>query len=91
MRLSQFISAEMEAILAEWESFAATMLPAAQGLSPLELRDHAQQILEAVARDLAVPQTRQAQLDKSRGLAPVSDGAPETAAQTHAVLRAARF
>jgi signal transduction histidine kinase len=90
MRLAQFISAEMEAILAEWESFAGTLLPAAQGMSSLELRDHAQQILEAVAIDLSAPQTRQAQVDKSRGLAPVSDRAPETAAQTHAVLRARR-
>lgn len=88
MRLSQFISANMETILAEWESFAATLLPAAQGLSPLELRDHAQQILEAVSKDLSTLQTRQAQIDKSRGLAPVSVSAPETAAQTHAVLRA---
>jgi signal transduction histidine kinase len=88
MLLSEFISAEMEAILAEWESFAATLLPAARGMSPLELRDHAQQILEAISKDLATPQSRQAQLDKSRGLAPVSDRAPETAAQTHAVLRA---
>lgn len=88
MRLSLFISARLETIITEWESFAATLLPAAQGLSSLELRDHAQQILEAVARDLAAPQTRQAQIDKSRGRAPASDRAPETAAQTHAVLRA---
>jgi len=87
MRLSEFISAEMEAIVAEWESFAATLLPAAQDMSPLELRDHAQQILEAIAKDLSTPQTRQVQLDKSRGLAPVSERMPETAAQAHAVLR----
>ena len=88
MRLSLFISTHMEAILAEWESFAATLLPAAHGMSSLELRDHAQQILEAMARDLSAPQTRQAQRDKSRGLTHVPDQAPETAAQTHAVLRA---
>jgi signal transduction histidine kinase len=90
MRLSLFISVRMEAIIAEWESFAATLLPAAHGMSPLELRDHGQQILEAIVRDLAATQTRQAQIDKSRGLAPVSVSAPETAAQTHAVLRARR-
>jgi len=88
MRLSQFISNEKEAIVAEWESFAATLMPAAQGMSSLELRDHAGQILEAVTRDLSTPQTRQAQFDKSRGLAPAMEHAPETAAQTHAVLRA---
>jgi signal transduction histidine kinase len=90
MRLSQFISAEMEAILAEWESFAATLLPAAHGMSSRELRDHAGEILQAVAKDLLTPQTSQAQLDKSRGLSPASERTPETAAQTHAVLRARR-
>lgn len=90
MRLAQFISNEMEAIVAEWETFAATLLPAAKGMSSLELRDHARQILEAVAKDLSTPQTRQAQFDKSRGLASVSERAQETAAQTHAVLRAHR-
>jgi hypothetical protein len=90
MRLAQFISTEMEAILAEWESFASTLLPIAEGMSAFELRDHARQILEAIAKDLSAPQTRQEQFDKSRGLAAVPEGAPETAAQTHAVLRARR-
>jgi signal transduction histidine kinase len=88
MRLAQFISVEMEAILAEWEAFAVTLLPAAQGISSLELRDHAQQILEAIARDLSTPQTRQAQIEKSQGRPPLSSTAPETAVQTHATLRA---
>jgi hypothetical protein len=56
----------MEAILVEWESFAATLLPAPQGMSPLELRDHARPIREAVAIDLSAPHTRRAQVDKSR-------------------------
>jgi signal transduction histidine kinase len=89
MRLAQFISDEMEAIVAEWESFAATLLPGANHMLSLELRDHARQILEAIAKDLSTPQTKQAQVDKSRGLAPVA-GPRETAAQTHAVLRARR-
>lgn len=55
MRLAQFISKETEAILAEWESLAATLLPAAQGMSSRELLDHAQQILEAIAKDLSTP------------------------------------
>ena len=53
-----------------------------------ELRDHAQQILEAVAADLRTSQSSEEQANKSMGLAVVSHGAPETAAQTHAVLRA---
>src|SRR4030095_3566348 len=49
---------------------------------------HAQQILEAVARDLSTPQTRQAQAEKSKGRAHKLMGAPETAAETHATRRA---
>src|SRR6185503_8211858 len=78
----------MEAILADWEAFAATLLPAAAGMTSLALRDHAQHILEAVAKDLTTNQTRETQSEKSKGRAPKVAGAPETAAQTHAVLRA---
>ena len=88
MRLSEFILTEMECVLTEWEAFAATMFPAASSMTPLALRDHAQQILEAVALDLETPQTKQAQADKSKGRATQMMGAPETAAQTHALLRA---
>src|SRR5436305_1415032 len=89
MRLAEFILHDMGAILAEWEAFATTLLPAAEGMTPLALRDHARQILEAVARDLTTHQTPEAQSEKSKGRAPKVAGAPETAAQTHAVLRAA--
>jgi len=78
----------MEKILTEWEAFAGTLLPAAGGLTPAVLRDHAQQILQAIATDLNTPQSRKAQAEKSQGRAPIADGMPETAAQTHAVLRA---
>lgn len=88
MRLVEFISRNMEAILVEWEAFATTLRPAATNMTPLALRDHAQQILEAVAADLSTTQTRQAQAEKSKGRAPKPMGAPETAAETHAVLRA---
>ena len=54
----------------------------------LELRDHARQILEAIAADLRAAQTREEQAAKSKGLAPPALNASETAAQTHALLRA---
>ena len=88
MRLADFILTDMEAILAQWESFAATRLPAAASMSPLALRDHARHILEAVVLDLRSAQSREAQTAKSKGEAPTPEGAPETAAQTHAILRA---
>lgn len=88
MRLADFILHNMEAILVEWEAFAVTLFPATANPTQLTLRDHAQQILEAVARDLSTSQTRQAQAEKSKGRALKLIGAPETAAETHAVLRA---
>ena len=80
----------MERILAKWEAFAATRSPASTSMTSSELRDHAQQILEAVAADLRISQSPEEQADKSMGLAVASFDAPETAAQTHAVLRAKR-
>lgn len=88
MRLADFILRDMEPILAAWEAFASVQLPAARHMKSLALRDHARQILEAVAKDLSTSQTREAQTAKSLGQAPLLIGAPETAAQTHALLRA---
>lgn len=86
MKLSKFIIENMEAILTEWESFAETILPAAETMDSIALRDHAKQILEAVARDIETSQTAQEQSDKSKDLAPVPVG-KETAATTHGALR----
>lgn len=87
MRLADFIDAEMETILSRWEEFAGTLLPAARSLDNLALRDHAEAILHAVSADLRIPRTRLEQEQKSLGEAPAP--LTETAAQTHAVLRAA--
>jgi len=88
MRLHEFILREMDTIIAHWEAFAATQVPAATRMTRLELRDHAQQILIAISKDLQTFQSRDQQSEKSKGRAPVLAEAPETAAQTHAVLRA---
>jgi signal transduction histidine kinase len=77
----------MESILAEWEAFASSHAPASDNMTSLELRDHAQQILECVAKDIETAQSGWEQKQKSLGRAVVVAGAPETAAQTHAVLR----
>jgi len=88
VRLANFILREIKPILAEWEAFAATRLPAAEKLTPLALRDHAEQILRAIAKDLDTTQTSSEQSAKSRGEVAKRIGAPETAAQTHGLLRA---
>ena len=86
MRLADFILRHMEEILVRWEAFAGA-LPNAHSMSVAELRDHAEQILGAVCKDLASPQTTEARDLKGKGHALPID-ATETAAQTHALLRA---
>jgi signal transduction histidine kinase len=86
MRLADFIEQQMEPILARWEDFARTLTPAADRMDRLALRDHAEQMLHAICADLRTAQTRAQQRTKSRGESPAP--ASETAAQTHAVLRA---
>jgi signal transduction histidine kinase len=88
MRLADFIETRAQEILKEWEAFAATRLPAASGMNALELRDHAPQILQAIAADLRTAQTVEAQMAKSQGRAPVLVDAPHTAAQVHGIRRA---
>jgi signal transduction histidine kinase len=86
MRLADFIDEHAEEILAEAERFARTF-HAGSRLSAEELRDHIPLILKAVVKDLRPAQTAEHRLRKSQGEAPPAVGA-ETAAQTHALLRA---
>ena len=88
MRLADFIVANTEEILADWESCARTLLPAAAGLDATALRDHAAQILKAVTLDLRTAQSLEQQGAKSRGQAVRALHSAETAAELHAVLRA---
>jgi signal transduction histidine kinase len=88
MRLSDFITAGIEPIVTEWEAFAHSHATAARSMNRADLRDHAAEILAAIATDLRRSQTPGQQTAKSKGLAPAAEGASQTAAQIHAVLRA---
>jgi signal transduction histidine kinase len=88
MRLADFIKRDMEAILSQWEAFAATLLPAAADMDSQALRDHAEQILRAVCKDLETSQNEEERARKSKGLAAGPIDARNTAAETHALLRA---
>jgi signal transduction histidine kinase len=88
MRLPDFILQNLDAIAAKWEAFAGTLFPGRQQMTSLALRDHVKEIMEAVALDIRTSQTKAEQAAKSEGRAPKVFDAPETAAQTHAVLRA---
>lgn len=88
MRLADFIQRDLEAILIQWEAFAATLLPAAADMDSQALRDHAEQILRAACKDLETPQNDEQREHKSKGLAAGPIDARNTAAETHALLRA---
>lgn len=75
----------MESILQAWEDFARTIEPAALTMDDTELRDHARQMLQAIAHDLGTPQTEQERAAKSKGLG--RRGHDDTAAETHAEAR----
>jgi signal transduction histidine kinase len=67
LELAEFIDKERLTIVAEWESFARSLLPAAGGLNALALRDHADEILTAIIRDMNSRQTTTEQAEKSKG------------------------
>ena len=66
MRLADFILANVEPILAEWETFARAVWPGA-ATDPATLRDHAEDILRATAHDMRSAQTPAQQSAKSKG------------------------
>jgi len=86
MRLAQFITEHLEEILVEWEAFASSLLSPGQVMTSLALRDHATQVLLAIAEDIESNQTDLEQLYKSKGFAQIAE-ATRTAAMTHGALR----
>jgi len=80
MRLADFIRAEIEPILQDWEEFAKTLL-SGKNMSKSGLRDHAKDMLLAIADDLDTPQSEAEQADKSKGHEPEDDD--ESWAEVH--------
>lgn len=84
MRLSKFISENIEVILQEWEDFAIT-LQALSSSNKVQLRDDAKAMLAEICLDLDSYQSAQAGIEKSKGNAPhLTD---DTAAESHAIDR----
>lgn len=88
MRLAEFILANREPILAEWEAFARTCTPASGAMDIAALRDHANEMLTVIAADLGTPQGGTEQEEKSKGKAPSTEGELVTAAEEHGAGRA---
>ena len=73
MRLSHFITEHIEEILVEWEAFAASLLSPGETMTSLALRDHATQILKAIAEDIESDQSDIEQAYKSKGFAKIAE------------------
>jgi signal transduction histidine kinase len=80
MRLADFLRAQREPILVEWEAFARASAPAGDSMDVEALRDHAALMLAAFADDLDAAQTPGAQAEKARG---ATTGAVTLAASRH--------
>jgi PAS domain S-box-containing protein len=89
MRLSRFIQQHMQPLLTQWDTFARSNAPIGHTMSHLALRNHAEQILLAIAADIETPQSEDERWQKSEGQ---SDhrGEGQTAAAIHGVLRQER-
>lgn len=87
MRLSDFITANAEQIVDEWERFAETLTPAADTLNRTQLRDHAHSMLMAAARDMNTRQSASEQAAKAKGEGPEKNPSLDKAAASHGELR----
>ncbi|ESQ75331.1 sensor histidine kinase KdpD [Asticcacaulis sp. AC402] len=85
MQLVDFIRGNTAAIVADWESFARTLVPAGVHMGPLVMRDHIVQILDFIVTDIESAQTLAEQTEKSHGDKP--KGHNPSAAEIHASLR----
>jgi len=79
-RLADFIRAEMEPILQDWEAFAKTILQA-RYMGKTALRDHAKDMLLEIADDLDTYQSKSEQAAKSKGRGP--DDGEKSWAEVH--------
>jgi diguanylate cyclase (GGDEF)-like protein/PAS domain S-box-containing protein len=86
MTLSDFIRAQIDAILEQWEQFAK-QIPSAHGMDTVALRDHARGILCAIADDLEQAQSDLQQDEKSKGRGPRGKAVSE--AEMHGAARVA--
>jgi signal transduction histidine kinase len=89
VKLSEFLTAHMQEILAEWDAYAERMTPAADDMTARELRDHAAQMLQAIAVQLDSPQPvpDAAEPGEGDGAEDARGGTPETPAAKHGALR----
>ena len=85
MRLAEFILGNMESILQEWEDFARTIQPSHRSMNVAELRDHAEEMLKDIAKDLSRSRSLSEKLARSKGQD--TPRTTDSAAHDHALQR----
>jgi signal transduction histidine kinase len=85
MALSDFIQGHHREIIGAFEAFAKTMTPPGVHLVASELRDHAEEMLTAIVKDMETAQSADEQSRKSKGLG--AEGAMADSGQQHADTR----
>jgi signal transduction histidine kinase len=87
VKLSTFIDRHMETILSEWDAFAGQHGSVSDAMSRLALRNHAREMLQAIALDIETLQNDAEQREKSREDASIDPGQRYTAAAIHGAAR----
>jgi len=90
MKLSHFIKAQIDSIVADWEAFART-LPAGKSMTRLALRDHGREILLAIAEEMERPQSDQERAAQAEDITTASQPAGTSAAEHGALRQMAGF
>ena len=87
LRLANFIRANIDSIVEDWVRFTQTRTPAGENMTHLALQDHIVELLAFIADDLESAQTKDEQIQKSRGLGHAEGAFTQSAAEIHAALR----
>lgn len=86
MKLSRFILSNLAEIVGEWTIFAASLEPIGELGSASELRDHATEMLKAIALDMETGESAAQKKSKSTGQVSKISGA-DSAASAHGAVR----
>ncbi|MEO6079355.1 MAG: sensor histidine kinase [Steroidobacteraceae bacterium] len=84
MRLAEFITANLDPILADWVQFARQQQPAASGMDERALLDHGKLILQEIAADMNRPQDDDERQAKSEGHSATASHSRNVPSRSHA-------
>jgi hypothetical protein len=87
MRLSTFITSNIDAILIDWVAFARARLTAAAAMDEAACLDHGRLILEEIAADMCRPQGDDERQEKSEGNSSSASASSAVPSRSHARQR----